>query len=221
MNKSGPPKTRHLPKLHITTNPLAAYAEKPRGVFYQDQEQDEEVIILLRRHLITNTKWIAIALIAAIVPTIPFYVSLDQIGLDAISSIPGQIKFVIALFWYAIIIGFVLENFFIWYFNVYLVTNKRIVDVDFKGLMRYSSDEAALHQIQDVQHNQRGVWQLLFKFGTVHLQTSGSRQNLDFEKVPMPARVADIITDILPIPTDVEYGRITLDKPKHKAVTHE
>jgi hypothetical protein len=92
----------------------------------------------------------------------------------------------------------------------------RLVDVDFVGLLQYSSTEAELKQIQDVEHKQTGLWQLLFNFGTVEVQTAGIRQNIDFHKIPKPYRVADIITDLLP--EEAEYSRIKQEK---RAITEE
>ena len=86
----------------------------------------------------------------------------------------------------------------------------RVVDVDFIGLLQYSSTEAELRQIQDVEHKQIGLWQLMFSFGTVEVQTAGVRQNIDFQKVPRPFRVADIITDLLP--EESEYSRLKQEK---------
>src|SRR5690606_21053016 len=84
-------------------------------------------------------------------------------------------------------------------------TNYRVVDTDFRGLLHYTSTEAAMHQIQDVTHRQSGVWQLLCNFGDVKVQTAGSSEDITFEKVPKPARVADLLTDLLPKPDDVTY----------------
>lgn len=201
-----------LKNLRATRNPFKSYAELPQGVTYQDQEEGECVAILLRRHPITNFRWAFIASVAALFPLLLTQIPYTDIGLNGLAQIPVPIKQIIGLFWYTLIVGYVLQNLLIWYYNVYLITNQRIVDVDFKGLMHYASDEAALHQIQDVSHKQGGLWQLLFHYGTVHIQTAGTRQNLDFERVPLPARVADAVTDLLPIPEDVRRGRITVDR---------
>ena len=201
-----------LKNLHATRNPLRSYAELPRGVSYQDQEVGERVAILLRRHPATNFRWAIVALSAAVFPIIFSLLPLYDIGLGGLAQIPIHIQQLLNLFWYTLIVGYVLQNMLIWYYNVYLITNQRIVDIDFHGLMHYASDEAALHQIQDVSHNQKGLWQVLFRYGTVHIQTVGTRQNLDFERVPRPSRVADIVTDLLPIPEDVRQGQITLSR---------
>jgi len=187
------------PILHSTGNQMAAYAELPRGVRYRDQEENEEVEILLRQHIVTNFRWVIPAIIAFFVPTILHLIHPASIkGFEELALWPTDIVLLVEVFWYVLVTGYALENFLIWYFNVYLVTSDRVVDVDFLGLLRYESTEAELHQIQDVEHKQGGLWQLLFNYGTVEVQTAGTRQNIVFTKVPKPNRVADIITDLLP-----------------------
>lgn len=177
---------------------MSAYAELPNAGF-RDQEVGERVEVLLRRHIVTNLRWIIPVVAAIFLPTILHIIGPATIpGLDSLANIPTPTLFLAEMLWYVVIAGYALESFLIWYYNVYLITNIRLLDVDFIGLMYYSSSEAELRQVQDVSHKQQGLWQLLFNYGTVEIQTSGTRLNLIFEKVPKPHRVADIITDLLP-----------------------
>jgi hypothetical protein len=184
--------------LKHSANPIAAYSELPNACF-RDQESGEQIEVLLRRHIITNLRWIIPAIVGLMLPTIVRLVQPASLpGFEVFGTIPRTTVFIFEMLWYVIMIGYVLENFLIWYYNVYLITSLRLVDVDFIGLLEYSSTEAELHQIQDIEHKQVGLWQLLFNYGTVEIQTAGIRQNLIFEKVPKPSRVTDIITDLLP-----------------------
>jgi hypothetical protein len=185
--------------LQVTRNPLASYAELPNGVKYQDRDEGEEIELLLRRHPITNLGWILLTIIGLILP--PLLIVLNPstyIGLEWIAAIPDQVLFSLTLFWYVLVLGFALENFLVWYYNVYLVTTQRLVDVDFIGLLHYLASDAGLEQVQDVSHAQTGVAQLLFGYGNVMVQTAGVKEHIIFERVPNPNRVADIITDLLP-----------------------
>jgi hypothetical protein len=179
--------------LRRTNNPVAAYAELPNAC-YRDQEPGEEVEVLLRMHVITNIRWLVPAILGLVLPTILRIVHpTTWPGLEVFANIPADTLFMAEMLWYLLVIGYAMERFLTWYYNVYLVTSLRLVDVDFIGLLQYSSTEAELRQIQDVEHMQTGLWQLLFNYGTVEIQTAGTRQNLVFSKVPKPNRVADII----------------------------
>ena len=201
-------------KLHQTINPLASYAELP-NTRYEDQEPGEEVEILLRRHFITNSGWIVLTIIGMFVPLLIHVAQPSTwMGLEWLSSIPQQTIGLAAIFWYLMLAAYALTSFLNWYYNVFLVTSERLVDVDFLGLLQYSSSEAALHQIQDVEHRQGGLWQLLFNYGTVEAQTAGSVQNIIFEKIPKPSRVTDIITDLLPQEHDIRESTDVVMAPQ-------
>lgn len=188
----------NITTLHHTSNPVASYAELPTARF-RDQEPNEQIFILLRRHFITNFSWIFISIVALLIPSLLRAVHFSDIsGLDPLKNVPNTTVFLFETFWYIVIIGYALQSLLSWYFNVYLITSLRVLDVDFIGLLEYSSTEAELRQIQDVSHKQVGLWQLLFNYGTVEIQTAGIRQDLVFGKIPKPNRVADILTDLLP-----------------------
>jgi len=99
--------------------------------------------------------------------------------------------------WYLLTMGFVIENFLIWYYNVYLITNKRVVDVDFHGVMYKSISEAPLSRVQDVTYNMGGFMQVVFNYGMVFVQTAGEVQNIEFESVPHPDQVVRKIGEII------------------------
>lgn len=208
--------------LKQSRNPLAAYAELPYGVRFGDQRQGERVVLLLRQHLIVNLKW-ALALVAAtLLPPFVYWLPwTDWLGLEGMRALPIEVRETMILVWYTGVIGFVIEAFFVWYYSVYLVTNKRVVDTDFRGLLHYSSNEASLSKIQNVSHEQGGVWQLLFNYGTVKIKTGASGiydgATLTFDNVPQPARVADLLTDILPRTKNPHYKRV-LDKGERATV---
>lgn len=184
--------------LHHTSNPIAAYSELPNAC-YRDQEPGEEVKVLLRQHPVINLRWVIPFLLGILAPVILNALNpASWPGLESLTNIPQATLFLALLLWYTFLIGYALQSFLSWYYNVYLITDRRVVDVDFLGLLNYASTEAELRQIQDVEHDQSGLWQMLFNYGNVKIQTAGVRQNLKFEKVPKAHRVADIITDLLP-----------------------
>ena len=184
--------------LHHTSNPIASYAELPNA-YYRDQEPGEEVKLLLRQDTVVNLRWIITFLLGVLAPFIIRALNpAGWPGLESLANIPQSTLFLVIILWYTYLAGYALQGFLNWYYNVYLITDRRVVDVDFLGLLRYASTEAELRQIQDVEHDQSGLWQMLFNYGNVKIQTAGVHQNLTFEKVPKAHRVADIITDLLP-----------------------
>ena len=70
------------------------------------------------------------------------------------------------------------------------------MDVDLIGFLYRNVSEAQLEEIQDVSHTQGGLWQILFDYGGVFVQTAGIKQNIEILKVPHPGKVHDVITDL-------------------------
>ena len=53
-----------------STNPFHAFAPKPVEVFFDSQEKSEQIILLLRKHPITQVKWIIIAAVLSFMPAL-------------------------------------------------------------------------------------------------------------------------------------------------------
>jgi uncharacterized membrane protein YdbT with pleckstrin-like domain len=79
------------------------------------------------------------------------------------------------------------------YLDIAIVTSDRIVDIDQHGLFRRTVDELDCKMIQDVSAAKHGVFQTLFNFGTVEIQTAGERRNFTFANVPDPDRVQELV----------------------------
>lgn len=175
-----------------TPSPFSSFCLNPVGIHFQNQEGDEEIVFLVRRHFITNSPWILVSFIALLVPPIlgPFLTSLFPF-LD----LTRTTQLLIVLFYYLIIFAFVLVNFTIWYFNVGFLTNKRVVDVDVHGILSKDISETRITEVVDVSYIQVGAIRHLFNYGDVVIQTEAIELKFEFYRVPHPAQIAKIISD--------------------------
>lgn len=174
---------------------FSSFLDRPKGIYFDGEDTDEQIILSLRRHFITNLDWIIITLVLFF---IPYFISLFSTftGEDFFVVLPTKYSFVLYTFWYLFVFGYAFEHFVSWFFNVYIVTNKRIVDIDFFGLLHRRVSEAQLDDIEDITHQVSGASQVVFNYGTVIVQTAGESRELDFEDVPMPSKVQDVISDL-------------------------
>jgi membrane protein YdbS with pleckstrin-like domain len=173
---------------------LASFAMDPSGVFFANQGENEEIHLFLRRHFITNIPWILLSGILFLLPLIlsPF---IDTV-LPISSLLSGGALFILVAFYYIVVFGaVVLASFINWYFNVYIVTNERVVDVDFINILYREISATRLNLIQDVTVKTGGVIRAIFNYGAVFIQTAGAARNIDFIDVPKPHQVADFILD--------------------------
>ena len=167
-------------------NPLAAFLARPRRLSFETQYDGEEVILLLRRHPITQLKWILVVLLMVVAPLF-----LDDFPL--IDFLPFRFQFIVILMWYLMIFAFILEKFLSWYFNVYIITDERVIDVDFYSLIYKEISDAEIENIEDVTVTQGGALQTIFNYGTVLIQTAAETPQFEFEDVPNPTLVAQVL----------------------------
>lgn len=172
-----------------TNNPLAAFAYLPNKVNFVAADSNEKVVLLLRKHPITNIPWILTALLMAIAPLI-----LDTLPL--FDAIPLNIRLIASLFWYLITLAFILEEFLAWFFNVYIVTDERVFDVDFVNLIYREITDANIDQIQDVTTKIGGVIPTIFNYGEVVIQTAAEIPQIEFQAVPRPDTVAQVLREL-------------------------
>lgn len=185
-----PPKVAEAPFPRRHHNRFSAFWQYPDKVNFETKEKDEKVVLLLRQHPIVNIGWILIAVLMLLVPTV--------VGmLGVFSSFPPKFKLIIDLTWYLITLAFIMESFLDWFFNVYIVTNLRIIDIDFVNLIYKNVSDANIDKIQNVSYSMGGVARTVFNYGDVVIQTAAEIQEFEFGAVPNPPKVAKIIEDLV------------------------
>ena len=163
--------------------------EKPSPkLHFETQSADEEIILLLRAHVITNVPWVFLVVILFILPLISSLTStfdpiFDPLGISETSAR------ILTLSWYFLAFAVALQNILHWYFNVYILTNKRIVDIDFQQLLYRKISSTELSNVQDITYTKGGIPQSLFDYGDLHVQTAGTLPQFEFLRVPNPGEV--------------------------------
>lgn len=175
--------------------PLSCYVVRPEELRFETQEPDEDVILFMRQHLVTTVPWVIASIVFIFAPSviIPFLFAFLRLPV----AIPASYIVIGTLFWYLATAGFIIVNFLQWYFNIYIVTNHRIVDIDFVQLLFKKFSEARLSKIQDVSYQTSGVFAAVFNFGDVHIQTAGELPEFEFSSVPNPDRVVTTISELV------------------------
>ena len=175
-------------------NPFAMYAKWPVGVSFENQEEGEKIILLLRAHVVTLIPAFIQIIILAI---LPFFIVpiLSLLRMALAENLSGGQVFWLIVVWYLFVFGFAFYKFIFWYFNVYLVTNERIVDFDFRGILHKETAYANLSQIQDVTPKIIGFFGTFFHFGNVFIQTAAAKNEFEFHAVERPDDVARTILD--------------------------
>lgn len=187
----------------ISTKPrhvhhFASFNDHPKGITFQDQKKGEEVFLLLRKHFITNFPWLFATVVLLILPIIllPFLGSLAGLLLIPTNLNPVLV-FILFSFYYLIVLTYTYINFITWFYNVSLVTNQRVIDIDFSDLVYHNLAATKISLVQDVNYSQVGVIPSFFNYGDVFVQTAAENPNFDFHSVPKPSTVVNIIENMI------------------------
>ncbi|HOF42635.1 MAG TPA: PH domain-containing protein [Candidatus Moranbacteria bacterium] len=99
-----------------------------------------------------------------------------------------------------------LENFFVvsvwlycfliwidYYFDIWIVTSERIINVEQKGLFTRKASELRIAKIQDVTTEVSGFLPTIFNYGDVKVQTAGEENEFLFRTVPDPYEIKGLI----------------------------
>jgi hypothetical protein len=175
---------------------LGQFIREPRNVHFDGQDDQERIILFLRQHVIVNFKWVlTTAVLLFVLPIFDFLLGLG--GTSVSQMVPARYYFVLRFLLALFTFGYFFENFLSWYFNSYIVTNKRVVDIDFYGIIHRRFSEAPLRNIEDITNEISGFGPVIFHYGDVSIQTAGEIREITFECVPNPDRVQDTISDLI------------------------
>lgn len=158
------------------------------------QEESERILIVLRRHWFTYmTFWIVSALMLLPLLAILIYWNINT---AAVSDSVGNLIIVFGSIWLLFILGLLIFGFTDFYLDVYIITDRRIVDIAQNGFFKREISELNLRQIQDVSAQVDGVFATLLHYGNVNIQTAGEREIFSFESIPHPYEISKQILDI-------------------------
>lgn len=168
---------------------LHSFCVKPE-VRFDIQEQDEEVILTVRAHPVTLLPWIFSGFVLFI------FLILLNIVFGSLFS-PAQ-SFLLNLTLIIFILSYLWFNFLGYFFNVGIVTNKRVIDIDYSAVIYREMTEASLSKIEDITAKSGGYFEALFNYGNVYIQTAGTAEvNVEFLKIPKPNEVVRMIDSFI------------------------
>ncbi len=175
---------------------LASYCFQPEGVTFTNQEEGEYIVLFLRRHMVTNFNWISISLLLFLFPPLFSVIYTFISPYIPIPTIQFNFFLIFLLFYYLVITGYTFVQFISWFYNVGIISNKRIIDIDFKDIMYREVATARIEDVIDVEFHQGGFMHSFFDYGDIFIQTQGFKPNFEFHSIPHTDKVTDIILDL-------------------------
>lgn len=168
---------------------LHSFCIRP-DVHFDIQHENEEVLLVVRKHPFTQIPWI---FNTSVLVLLAFF-----LGTFILSEflLPNQIL-VFYLFSGFFIFSYMWVNLLLWYFTVGIVTNERIVDLDFYNIIYKEYTATTVNQVSDISTTIGGFFGSILHFGDVFVKTEGFQQNIEFLNVPEPSQIVQIINQIM------------------------
>lgn len=158
----------------------------PFEITVHNQAEDEEILHVWRHHWITLVPIVFRIAGFMLVPILLLVFT----GLSMFSS-PWLFGLYLAIL--AVCITYAAYEWASWYGDVYVLTNYRVIDVEQQGFFHRRFAEASLGRIQDVSYDIAGIFQSVFGYGDVLVQTAGSMDNVTINDVTNPAEQTKLI----------------------------
>jgi len=159
-------------------------------------EDDEVVVYELRRHWFDI---VSVALFLFVIATLPFFLVMSLITSGGV-ILPAGVK-IILLFLFTIWFLMMWIVFSIkwtdYYLDTWIITNKRVIDIDQQGLFRRDVAAVRIENIQDIKVRVFGVIPTLLKLGDIHLQTSGEAREFELERAMNPEDAKHVIQKLM------------------------
>lgn len=170
---------------------LGSFCAFPINMKFNGQDKGESIVLLVRQHVAALLPQLVILFFLAISPLFIFVVfkEIDGIGMGMTLGV--------ALFMILVTISYAIDTYFKWYYSVNIITDERIIDVEFSNLLYHRFSEAQLEKIEDVAHAPAGLLSSIFDYGDVFIQTAATKREFDFKGVPRARDVQDTLLDLL------------------------
>jgi hypothetical protein len=162
---------------------------------FPSQQEGEHIYLVVREHWI----YLAQKLVIWLIFVAALLLFKNYIPVQFPDWFTGESGRVISLFEQVYGLFLVLALFVIWvlyYLNIQIITNLRIVDVTQGGLFSHEISELHIDKIEDVTSHVHGILGTIFDYGYVYVQTAAAVDKFEFENVPHPAKLEKLILDL-------------------------
>ncbi len=76
---------------------------------------------------------------------------------------------------------------------MWVITNKRLIDVEQFGFFHREVSTLRMEQIQDITVETRGIVATLLNFGNIHVQSAAESREFTIRGIPNPKKIKELI----------------------------
>ncbi|MBI5794065.1 PH domain-containing protein [Candidatus Uhrbacteria bacterium] len=162
-----------------------------------NQRDDERVVLFLRRHWFALLSILTAFTLLTGVPLILGWYFWDTVDAWLQQEILGPLIVTIGSIYFLSVWLFAFLEFTDYYLDTWIITNERIINIEQQGLFNRTASELDLASVQDTTAEIRGIWQTLFTYGNVFVQTGGEKARFHFKNIDNPEHVKELINALV------------------------
>ncbi len=157
---------------------------------------DESVYIFARPYFLAFLPWFAIGFLLLVIGISFVFVGSSVFPEVNTDPFAHNIFVLITSAYFLLLVPFLTVAFIDFYYDIHIVTDQRVIDIDQNALFARDVSTLSLDQVQDATARNKGVLSNIFNFGDVVIQTSGAQQFFEFHNVLHPTEIATIVLDL-------------------------
>lgn len=164
--------------------------------------ENEEVRLVVRKHWFVLVMKLLSLVLMFFLPLILFVALRFFINAaggewhSLLAALGGPLTVFLLLLWmfFIWIWGFAIWTDF--YLDVWVITNKRIFDIEQIGFFQREVSILRMDRVQDITTNVRGIFPTFFNFGEIHVQTAGSDREFIMRGAPAPTTLKQLVSSL-------------------------
>lgn len=175
-------------------------------------DKEDSLVFEIRKHWLVVVSQLVVLLFFALLPLVLFYLYFDISKI--INFFEGNLSSFLIFIYTAWLLFLWVVAFIFWtdyYLDVWIITKKKILDVDQKGLFRREVSFLHLEKIQDITYKIEGFIPTLLNYGDISVKTAGNIGGFEIKRVPNPAFVQAKMNETLIVLREKERRRARKD----------
>lgn len=179
---------------------------------------DEKIIRIVRKHWFVLLGDVFFVLVALSLPVFALFL-LGAAPFNFLFTFTGSTTAFIGFLLFSWLLVIWMVAWHLWtdyYLDVLIISNKRIFDIEQKGLFSRLSSSFRIDRIQNITVDQRGIIQTLLDFGTLRMETAGEREDFIANYIARPYEIKKFLNALQDTAIEqtqvVQIGRETLEK---------
>lgn len=136
--------------------------------------ENEKILIVVRKHWFVMARTAVFFLILLFLPVGASFLSPTLASVVPQDILTLSVNFLLCLY-IAVIIAFLFFEWADYHLDTWIITTRRIIDVEQRGLFNRHVAEIPISRVQDITIEVTGIIETILHFGTIRIQTAGER----------------------------------------------